>query len=89
MMENQIRWLNLKLSELPNPSSLNRIFPYLGGFEVNSSPTHLGNRFVINLSDVSDQKRQLQAWPALEKIIRQKVKPGAYALGRQSKQHTA
>jgi hypothetical protein len=34
-----------------NPRNADRIFPYIGGEEVNSSPTHSHHRFVIDFSD--------------------------------------
>lgn len=34
-----------------NPLNADRIFPYLGGEEVNNSPTHAHHRFVINFED--------------------------------------
>jgi hypothetical protein len=62
------------------PHSLERIFPYLGGAEINSSPTHQASRYVINLSDLASEE-QLRSWPALEAIVRAKVKPERDALG--------
>ncbi|MEE7506811.1 Eco57I restriction-modification methylase domain-containing protein [Methylobacterium mesophilicum] len=63
-----------------DPVSASRIYPYLGGSEINSSPTHEGNRFVINVSDISSPE-ELKFWPSLEEIIRAKVKPERDALG--------
>nr|WP_312022838.1 hypothetical protein [Bradyrhizobium sp. 2S1] len=34
------------------PRNADRIFPYIGGEEVNTSPTHAHNRYVISLSDL-------------------------------------
>jgi hypothetical protein len=34
------------------PRNADRIFPYIGGEEVNTSPTHAYNRYVIGLSDL-------------------------------------
>ncbi len=50
-----------------------RIFPYLGGQEVNTSPTQSHDRFVISFSQMSlDEAAQ---WPDLLDIVRTKVKP--------------
>ncbi len=50
-----------------------RIFPYIGGEELNDGPTHAHHRFVINFGVMSeDQARQ---WPDLMRIVEQKVKP--------------
>ncbi len=63
-----------------SPASESRIFPYLGGEEINSSPNQLPRRFVIYLSDLREES-QLQAWPELTEIVRKKVKPERDALG--------
>jgi len=62
------------------PQSLERIFPYLGGAEINSSPAHLPERFVINVCEARDAA-ELTRWPALEQIVREKVKPERDQLG--------
>jgi hypothetical protein len=56
-----------------NPKNQERIFPYIGGEEVNSSPTHAHNRYVINFGEMSEA----EAWeyPDLMKIVEEKVKP--------------
>jgi hypothetical protein len=50
-----------------------RIFPYLGGEEVNTSPTQLFDRYVISFGqmDLAEAER----WPDLIRILREKVKP--------------
>ena len=46
-----------------DPRNAERIFPYIGGEEVNDSPTHAHHRYVINFGDMSeDEARQ---WPDL------------------------
>jgi hypothetical protein len=50
-----------------------RIFPYLGGEELNSSPTQSPHRHVINFWDFSLEVAS--KWPELLKIIRTRVKP--------------
>lgn len=50
-----------------------RIFPYLGGEEVNTSPTQSHHRYVINFGAMSLE--EAEAWPELLEILRTKVKP--------------
>lgn len=50
-----------------------RIFPYIGGEEVNTSPTQDFHRYVINFGDMSLE--QAGRWPDLISIVRDKVKP--------------
>ncbi|WP_448600128.1 type IIL restriction-modification enzyme MmeI [Thermoleptolyngbya sp.] len=56
-----------------DPRNAERIFPYIGGEEVNSSPTHAHHRYVINFGDMSEE----DAWeyPDLMAIVEEKVKP--------------
>jgi hypothetical protein len=63
-----------------HPDWKERIPPYLGGEEINSDPRHRPHRFVISLSDVSDEA-DLNRWPELKKIVEQKVKPERLQLG--------
>ncbi len=56
-----------------------RIFPYIGGEEVNTGPTHAHHRFVINFEDFSLERAN--EWPDLLDIVRQKVKPDRDELG--------
>ena len=44
-----------------NPRSRKSIFPYIGGEEVNSSPTHTHHRYVINFHDWPLRRTDLQA----------------------------
>ncbi|MFM6007697.1 MAG: type IIL restriction-modification enzyme MmeI, partial [Sphaerospermopsis kisseleviana] len=55
------------------PKNAERIFPYIGGEEVNSSPTHEYRRYAINFFDMSEE----EAWqyPDLMQIVKDKVKP--------------
>ncbi|MBN1654425.1 MAG: N-6 DNA methylase [Deltaproteobacteria bacterium] len=50
-----------------------RIFPYLGGEEVNTNPTQSHHRYVISFGDIS--LSDAEKWPDLISIIRTKVKP--------------
>ncbi|RCJ28397.1 N-6 DNA methylase [Nostoc minutum NIES-26] len=58
-----------------------RIFAYIGGEEVNSSPTHAHRRYVINFGEMSeDEARQ---YPDLIEIIEEKVKPARLKQNRE------
>lgn len=50
-----------------------RIFPFLGGKEVNESPTHAHHRFIIDFFDLPE--REARRWPDLMEIVESKVKP--------------
>jgi hypothetical protein len=63
-----------------SPLSKQRVLPYMGGDELNSSPTHSPHRYVINLSDILDEKG-LRDWPELADVVRRKVKPYRDQLG--------
>ena len=56
-----------------DPRNQERIFPYIGGEEVNTSPTHSHHRYVINFFDLSEE----EAWKYLDlmQIVKDKVKP--------------
>jgi hypothetical protein len=55
-----------------------RIFPYIGGEEVNTSPTQNFERYVINFGEMSLE--EAERWPDLIAIVREKVKPERDAL---------
>lgn len=57
-----------------NPKNLQRIFPYIGGDELNQSPSHAHHRYVIYLSDIESEE-ELNEWSDLANIVRNKVKP--------------
>ncbi|MBA2116684.1 DNA methyltransferase [Bremerella alba] len=65
----------LKMEELfaKSPRNRDRIFPYLGGEELNSSPRQFPNRFVINFGEMEIEKAE--EWPDVLAIVRQNVKP--------------
>ncbi len=63
-----------------NPNCRTRIFSYIGGDEVNSSPSMAAHRFVIYLSDLQTEE-ELAQWPELAQIVREKVKPERDKLG--------
>ena len=56
-----------------NKCNAQRIFPYLGGQEVNTSPTQDFDRYVISFGEMSLE--EAEAWPDLLGIVREKVKP--------------
>ncbi|MCS6840118.1 MAG: hypothetical protein NZ701_04995, partial [Roseiflexus sp.] len=62
-----------------NPACREVIFPYIGGEELNSSPTHAHHRYVINFGD-RDEAECRQRWPELMAIVEAKVKPERLAL---------
>lgn len=56
-----------------NPRNQQKIFPYIGGDEVNTSPTHAHHRYIINLSDLDEA--EARRWPDLMAIVEKKVRP--------------
>jgi hypothetical protein len=56
-----------------DPRNQERIFPYIGGEEVNSSPTHSHHRYVINTGEMSEA--EFREYPDLVEIVEKKVKP--------------
>jgi hypothetical protein len=65
-----------------DPRNQERIFPYIGGEEVNSSSTHAHNRYVINFGDMSED--EAYEWPELMSIVEEKVKPERMKNNRES-----
>lgn len=64
-----------------DPRNQERIFPYIGGEEVNSSPTHTHHRYVINFGEMSEAEARL--YPDLMAIVEENVK------GKRGKHSTA
>ena len=62
-----------RLTEL-DPRNKEVIFPYLGGQEVNASPTHAHHRYVIDFGELTEPECRGR-WPALMKIVEQRVRP--------------
>lgn len=58
---------------LANTRNRERILPYIGGEEVNDSPTHAFHRYVIDFDDLDET--EAARWPELLEIVRAKVKP--------------
>ena len=65
-----------------DPRNAERVFPYLGGEEVNTSPTHAHHRYVINFGDMSEE--EARRWPDLLRIVEAKVKPKRLTDNRES-----
>ena len=63
-----------------NPRNQEVIFPYIGGDEVNSSPTHAHHRYVINFGEKPEQECR-ERWPRLMDIVEAKVRPGRQSQG--------
>jgi hypothetical protein len=64
-----------------DPRNAERIFPYLGGEEMNNSPTHAHHRFVINFEDFPlERKESGHSWFELtEETQRQQLRGGLVA----------
>lgn len=50
-----------------------RIFPYLGGEDFNTSPTLSSSRYIIDFGEMSES--EARSWPALFDLIEKTVKP--------------
>ena len=66
-----------------------RIFPYIGGKEINSDPLHLHHRYVIDFEDMSLEESS--RWPSLVEVVRKRVKPerdriGGYSVAERRKE---
>ena len=55
------------------PRNREVIFPYIGGEEVNTSPTHAHHRYVINFAERSEAECR-RHWPELLSIVEDRVK---------------
>ncbi len=58
---------------MKDPRNQEVIFPYIGGEEINTSPTHAHHRNVINFGEMSE--KEARRWPELMAIVEAKVKP--------------
>ncbi len=56
-----------------DPRNAERIFPYIGGEEVNNSPTQSPYRYVIDFADMPLERAR--EWPHLVSIVESKVRP--------------
>ncbi|MBK7670884.1 MAG: N-6 DNA methylase [bacterium] len=71
-----------------DPRNAERIFPYIGGEEVNADPTHANRRYVISFGRMSEE--EARKWPDLMRIVEEKVLPqrstmGGYSLANRRK----
>ena len=57
-----------------SPTYQSAIFPFVGGEEINTDPRHLGHRYIINLSDLSETEARAR-YPLLMQIVEEKVRP--------------
>ena len=64
-----------------DPRNAERIFPYIGGEEVNDSPTHTHHRYVINFGEMGEN--EARKWPDLMRIVEERVKPGRLLQNRE------
>jgi len=60
-----------------------RIFPYIGGEEVNTSPVHKHHRYVINFGEMTEE--EARSWPDLMATVEAKVRPSRLAQNRESR----
>ncbi|HMV65290.1 MAG TPA: N-6 DNA methylase [Myxococcota bacterium] len=65
-----------------DPRNAERIFPYIGGEEVNDSPTHAHRRYVIHFGEMGEA--EARRWPDLMGIVEEKVKPRRLMDNRES-----
>ncbi len=63
-----------------DPRNAERIFPYIGGEEVNASPTSVHRRYVINFAGLTESDAR-RLYPDLMVIVEQRVKPERARLG--------
>ncbi len=56
-----------------DPRNAQRIFPYIGGEEFNSSPGLIPSRYIIDFGEMSDEESR--SWPDLFKLVEERVKP--------------
>jgi hypothetical protein len=69
-----------------SPDEARRVFPFIGGEELNSQPKLSPIRHAIYLSDLETEE-DLSEFPSLREIVESKVKPERDAL-EQPEQHT-
>lgn len=65
-----------------NPQAAEVVRPYLGGSEVNTSPTHDFDRYVIDFGKMTEE--QAQRWPELYAIVKAEVYPYRMTVRRES-----
>ena len=57
-----------------NPKNGERVFPFIGGEELNDHPLQMNNRFIINFGEMSESDARA-GYPDLMKIVEERVKP--------------
>ena len=62
-----------------DPQNGDRIFPYIGGEELNDSPTQTPVRYVIGFDEMSET--EASAWPDLMALVEKRVRPERAKLG--------
>ncbi|WP_417730831.1 Eco57I restriction-modification methylase domain-containing protein [Rosistilla oblonga] len=62
-----------------NPLNAERIFPYIGGKQINTEPQQKYHRYVIDFGDMSLE--EAERYPDLLQIIRTRVKPSRDKMG--------
>ena len=67
-----------------HPENQEVIVPYIGGQEVNTSPSHEHHRYVIDFGERREDECRLK-WPSLMEIVEENVKPARLESGRKSK----
>ena len=65
-----------------DPRNREVIFPYIGGEEVNTSPTHAHHRYVINFGERTENECR-RRWPELMAIVEERVKPERMKVNRE------
>ena len=56
-----------------NPLNAERIFPFIGGDEINDSPTHAPDRQIIDFGDMTEA--EARRWPDLMHLVEERVLP--------------
>ena len=67
-----------------DPRNKDVLFPYIGGQEMNTSPTHAHHRHVINFGALEEDECW-RHWPELMMIVEDNVKPARKESSRKSK----
>ncbi len=70
-----------KMEELvaKDPKNKERIYPYIGGAEINRSPTQSHHRYAICFGNENEE--QAEEWPDLLQVVRERVLPEREKIG--------
>jgi hypothetical protein len=63
-----------------NPKNAERIFPFIGGEELNENPTQTNSRYIINFGDMEESQARSD-YPELMRIVEARVKPERQKVG--------